>query len=162
MVQEAKKEAMETSRSSAAISTSKPKVTSFFPLQKLKGSQPTVTPSTRVLQLEEKSTNEEEGINSEDQDGLEGMTEEFIVCLVRAVKDTQQIEMHCYHCDSPDHFIHNCPQLAKTKAVSSLNWKEGMVPRKGTQAPQGKVTIQKVSLDGKMSNRDSLLESQPL
>ena len=32
---------------------SKPKVMSFFPLQKLKGTQPTKTPSIRVVHLEE-------------------------------------------------------------------------------------------------------------
>ena len=60
----------------------------------------------------------------------EGITEEFIVCLARAVKDAQQMEL-CYHCDSPDHFIHDCPWLAGMKADVSLNQKEGMVLRKG-------------------------------
>ena len=73
------------------------------------------------VHLEEKSTNEEEGINSEDPDGIKGMTEDFIVQLARAVKDTQQMEKHCYHCDSPDHFIHNCPQLAGMKTDAPLN-----------------------------------------
>ena len=76
-----------------------------------------------MAHLEEKSTDEEAGINGEDPDGIEGMTEEFIVHLARAVKDAQQMEKHCYHCDSPDHFIHNCPQLAETKADVLL--KEG-------------------------------------
>ena len=34
------------------------------------------------------------------------VTEEFIVCLTRAVKDAQQEEKHCYHCSSLKHFIH--------------------------------------------------------
>ena len=84
-----------------------------------------------MAHLEEKSANEEEGVNGGDPEGIEGMTEEFIVCLARAVKDTQQMEKHCYHCDSPDHFIHNCTHLAGTKADAPLNWKEGTVPRKG-------------------------------
>ena len=41
-----KEDMMETSQSSAIASISKLKVTSFFPLQNLKGSQPTITPST--------------------------------------------------------------------------------------------------------------------
>ena len=84
-----------------------------------------------MVHLEEKSTDEKEGISGEDPDGIKGMTEEFIVHLARAVKDTQQTEKHCYHCDSPDHLIPNCPWLAEMKTDSSLNWKEGMVPRKG-------------------------------
>ena len=43
-----------------------------------------------MVHLEVKSTNEEEGVHSEDPDGTEGTTEEFIVCLARAVKDAQQ------------------------------------------------------------------------
>ena len=70
---------------------------------------------------EEKSANEEEGINSEDPDGIEDMTMEFIVHLTRAVKDTQQMEKYCYHCNSPDHFIHDCLWLAGTKADAPLN-----------------------------------------
>ena len=112
---------METPCSLATASTSKPKATSLSPLQKLKDSQPAITPSVQVAHLEEKSTKEEEGINSEDPDGMEGITEEFIVCLARAVKDAQQVEKHCYHCDSPDHFIHNCPWLVETKADVPFN-----------------------------------------
>ena len=110
---------------------SKLKVTSFFPLQKLQDSQLSVTHSARVVYLKEKSANEEEGVDGEDPDGIKGVTEEFIIHLARAVKDTQQMEKCCYHCDSPDHFIHDCPWLAETKTDSPLNWKEGMVLRKG-------------------------------
>ena len=112
---------METSWSLAMASTSNPKVTSFFPLWKLKGSQLAVILSVQVVHLEEMSTDEEEGINGEDLDGIKGITKEFIVCLARAVKDAQQVEKHWYHCDSPDHFIHNCPQLAGMKADVLLN-----------------------------------------
>ena len=75
--------------------TSKPRATSFFPLQKLKGSQPAIPPSAWMVHLEEKSAlDEEEGVNDEDPDGIKGVTEEFIVHLARAVKDTQQMEKH--------------------------------------------------------------------
>ena len=142
-----KEEMMETSWSLATASTSKLRAASFFPLQKLKGSLPAITPSIQMVHLEEKSADEEEGINGEDPDNIEGMTEEFIVHLARAVKDAQQTEKHCYHCDSPDHFIHNSPQLAGTKADAPLNQKEGNVLRKGGQAPQGKTAMAKVLQD---------------
>ena len=92
--------------------------------------------------------NEEEGINGEDPDGIEGVTEEFIVCQARAVKDAQQTEEHCYYCASTDHFIHNCPQLTEMKADVPLNQKEGMVLRRRGQAPQGKMAALKVPKDG--------------
>ena len=119
-----KEKMMETSQSLAMASRSKPMATSFFPLQKLKGSQLAVTPSVQMVHLEEKSTNEEEGIDGEDPGGMKSMTDEFIVCLARAVKDAQQTEKHCYHCDSPDH-ICDCPQLTGMKADVSLHQKYG-------------------------------------
>ena len=58
-----------------------------------------------LAHLEEGAADDEEGAESEDPDGLDGMTEEFMVHLARAVKDAQQEEKHCYHCSSLDHFI---------------------------------------------------------
>ena len=78
-----------------------------------------------MAHLEEKSTNEKEGDNSEDPDGIKSVTEEFIVCLAIALKDAKQTEKHCYHCGNPVHFIHDCPWLAEMKADVPLNWKEG-------------------------------------
>ena len=101
-----------------------------------------------MVHLEEKSADEEECISGEDLNGIKGMTEEFIVHLARAVKDAQQMEKYCHHCDSPDHFICNCPQLMEMKADSSLSQKDGAVPRKGGQAPQGKMDMSKVPKDG--------------
>ena len=98
-----KEEPIEPSCNPPTASANKPWVMSFFPLQKLKGSQPAITPSTWVTHLE--STDKEECIDSKDPDGIEGVTEEFIVHLARAVKDAQQEEKCCYHCSSPDHFI---------------------------------------------------------
>ena len=46
----------------------------------------------QLAHLEEEAPDDEEGTDSEDPDGLEGVTEEFMVCLARAVKDTQQDE----------------------------------------------------------------------
>ena len=89
-----KKEAMEPSHSQMANSTSKPNTMNFFPLQKLKCIQPARTPAVRVAHSEEESTNKEEGAESEDPNGIKGITKEFIVCLARAVKDAQQEEKH--------------------------------------------------------------------
>ena len=61
--------------------TAKLKATSFFPLRKLKGNQPTKTPAVWLAHLEEETTNDEEDADSEDPDGFGGMTEEFMVCL---------------------------------------------------------------------------------
>ena len=121
---------------------SKPRETNFFPLQELKGSQSATTPSAGEVHQEEEST-KEEYINGKDPDGIEGVTKEFIVCPARAVKDIQQAVKHCYHCGSPDHFICNCPLVVR--ADSPLNWREGMALKKGAQAPQGKVTMPKMS-----------------
>ena len=142
-----KEEAMEPSHSQTANSTGKPKAMSFFPLWKLKGTQPARTPAVWVVHLEEESTNKEEGAESKDPDSIESVTEEFIVCLGRAVKDAQQEEKCCYHCSSLEHFIHNCPLVKASRTDPHLNWKEGMVPKKGVQAPQGKVTTPKAPQD---------------
>ena len=82
-----KEEAMEPSCNPPMASTNKPKVMSFFPLQKLNGSQPAATASAWVAHLEEESADKEECVNSEDPKGTEGITEGFIACLARAVKD---------------------------------------------------------------------------
>ena len=78
---------MEPSHSQTVASTSKPNAMSFFPLWKFKVSQQTKTPAVWVAHLEEESANKEEGVESEDPNGIEGVTEEFIVCLARTVKD---------------------------------------------------------------------------
>ena len=86
---------MEPSHSQTAATRSKPKAMSFFPLWKLKGSLPTKNPAVQVAHLEEENTDKEECTDSEDPDGIEGITKEFIVCLARAVKDAQQEEKCC-------------------------------------------------------------------
>ena len=87
-----KEEAKEPSHRQTTYKPSKPKVMSFFPLQKLKGTQPTKTPAIRTVHLEEEGSEEEVGAEIKDPDRIEGVTEEFIVCLVRAVKETQKDE----------------------------------------------------------------------
>ena len=96
---------METSCNQTMASTSKPKAISFLHLQKLKGSQPAVTPLAWVAHLEEETTDKDECATGEDPSGIEGVTDESIVHLARAVKITQQEEKHCCHCSSPDHYL---------------------------------------------------------
>ena len=69
--------------------------------------------------------------------------EEFMVHLAWAVKDAQAQEKHCYHCSSPEHFIHDCPLVRASKENMQLNCKEGTALRKGAQTPQMKMTMPK-------------------
>ena len=62
-----------------------------------------------IITLGEEAPDDEEGTDSEGPDGLDGIMEEFMVLLIRAIKDAQQDEKCCYHCSSPDHFIRDCP-----------------------------------------------------
>ena len=117
-------------------SPSKPRTTSFFPLRKLKGSQPfPKKPAVCLVQLEEEDANNGEEPESDDPDGIEGVTEEFMVQLARAVKDTQTDERSCYHCSSPEHFICNCPLMKTARDKKQLNGKEGTVTAKGASTP---------------------------
>ena len=101
-----------SSRIQAADSPSKPRTTSFFPLRKLKSNQPLSRKFTVCsAQLEEEEADNGKDPESDDPDGIEGVMEEFMVQLAREVKDAQADEKHCYHCSSPEHFIHNCPLM---------------------------------------------------
>ena len=115
---------------------------------KAEGPQPTKAPSVQVAHLEKEGTNKEEGTGSEDPDGIEGITEKFIVCLARAVKDAQQKEKCCYHCSSLEHFIRDCLLVKASRMNLHWNWKEGMVPQKGVWTPQGMVATPKTAQDG--------------
>ena len=74
-MREAKKEdSMEPSQSHTIDNTVKPKSTSFFPLWKLKGTQPVVKMAAICLVLvEEESAKKDERVDSEDPDGIEGV-----------------------------------------------------------------------------------------
>ena len=86
-------ELSQSSRTQATDSPSKPRTTSFFPLRKLKGSQPfPKKPAICLVQLEEEDADDGEDLESDDPDGIEGVTEEFMVWLARAVKDAQTDE----------------------------------------------------------------------
>ena len=127
---------------------------SFFPLQKLKGNQPVKTLTVQVAYLEQDSADKEESAESCDPDGIKGLTEEFIVHLVQAVKEARQDEKHCYHCSSSEHFIHECLLVKAYRSATHLNRKEGMVPEKGAWIPQVMVTKPKVPLEGMSKAKD--------
>ena len=129
-------------------SLAKLKATSFFPLRKLKGTQPTKTHAVQLAHLEEEAPDDEEGTDREDPDGLDGMMEEFMVHLAKAVKDAQQDEKHCYHCSSPDHFIRDCALVKSARKELNLDCKEGTAPKKGAQTPLGRATLLKAPQDG--------------
>ena len=112
-------------RTQATNTPPKSRATSFFPLRKLKGNQPIPKkPAVHLAHLEE-----------EDASGNEGVIEEFMVCLARAVKDAQADEKHCYHCSSPEHFIHNFPLIKTLREKRQLNGKEGTALKKGAWTP---------------------------
>ena len=142
-----KEDSMELSQSPQSQATNnaaKPKVTSFFPLQKLKGTQPRVkTPAMHLAHLEEESAKKDEEVESEDPDGIDGVMEEFMVHLARAVKNTHMEEKQCYHCGSLEYFVCNCPLVKPMGAKLHLNCKQVMVLKKGAWAPQMKVTMPK-------------------
>ena len=137
---EAKKEDLiklsRSSRSQLTDGPSKPRTTSFFPLRKLKGSQPfPKKPAIRLAQLDEEDADNGEDPESNDPDGIKGVTKDFMVQLARAVKDAQMDEKCCYHCSSSEHFIHNCLLMKTTRDKEQLNGKEGMATMKGAWTP---------------------------
>ena len=97
----------------------------------------------QVVHLEEEGTRRHEDEGSDDSDGINGVTEEFMVCLARAVKDAQTEEKHCYHYSSPEHFIHNCLLMKTLRTKLQLNGKEGMASKKGAQTPTTAATMPK-------------------
>ena len=112
---------MEPSHSQTANNASKPKAMSFFPLLKLKGTQSAKTPAVHVVHLEEGGSDKDRDGKSGDPNGIKGVTEEFIVCLARSVKDAHQEEKCCYHCSSLEHFAHECPLVKASRTATHLN-----------------------------------------
>ena len=122
----------------------KPRTTSFFPLRKLKGNQPHLKkPAICLAHLEEEDTSDDEDQESDNPGRIEGVTEEFMVHLAKAVKDAQADEKHCYHCSSPEHFICNCPLVKTSREKKQLNGKEGMASMKGAQTPPTTISTTK-------------------
>ena len=124
--------------------TAKPKTTSFFPLWKIKGNQPvSKMAAMHLVHLGEECTKRDKEVEIEDPDSIDGFTEEFMMHLVWTVKDAQVEEKCCYHCSSPEHFIHNCPLVRASGENAQLNCKEGMALRKEAWTPQMKMTTPK-------------------
>ena len=92
-------------------------------------------PAVSLAHLEEQETSDDEDQESDDANRIKGVTEEFMVHLARAVKDTQADEKHCYHCSSPEHFICNCSLVKTSREKKELNRKEGMALTKGAWTP---------------------------
>ena len=141
-----KEDSMELSRNpqnEAIDNTAKPKTTSFFPLLKLKGNQLVPKMATVCLaHLEGESTKRDKEVESKDPDSIDRVTEEFMVCLARAVKDAQ-VEKHCYHCSSLEHFICDCLLVRASRENMKLNCMEGTASKKGAWTPQMRMTIPK-------------------
>ena len=104
----------------------------FFPLQKLKGNQPTPkAPIVHLVHLEEEGAGRDEDKGSDDPNRIEGVTKEFMVHLARAVKDAPTEETCCCHCNSLEHFICYCLLMKTLRENMQLNCKEGMALKKG-------------------------------
>ena len=165
-----KEDSMELScspRTQAKDNAPKQWPTSFLPLQKLKGNQPTPkAPAVQLAHLEEEGAGRDKVEGSDDSDRINGVTEEFMVHLARAVKDAQTEEKCCYHCSSPEHFIHNCLLVKTLREKLQLDGKEGMALKKGGQTPLTTATMPK-NLQAevprhKATATDFLLESRPI
>ena len=129
-------ELSQSPRASVTDGPSKLRTTSFFPLRKLKGNQPfTKKPAMHLTQLEEEGTDDSKDTESDNPDGIEGVTKEFMVRLARVVKDAQADKKCCYHCSSPEHFIRNCLLMKATRDKKQLNGKEGTAMVKGAWTP---------------------------
>ena len=114
----------------------KPRTTSFFPLRKLKGNHFLLKkPAVHLAHLEEEDASNDEDQESDDPSRIKRVTEELMVHLARAVKDTQADEKCCYHCSSLEHFICSCLLVKTSREKKQLNGKEGMASMKGVQTP---------------------------
>ena len=96
-----------------------------------------------LVHLEEEGTRKDEDEGSNNPDGIDVVTEEFMVHLARAVKDAETEEKHCYHCSTPEHFIHNCLLVKTSTEKPQLSGKEGTVSKKGVQTPPATATTPK-------------------
>ena len=105
-------------------------------LWKLKGNQPSLkVPAVHLMHLEEEHAEKDEEVEIKDPDGLDGVTEEFMMHLVRVVKDAQVEEKCCYHCSSLEHFVCNCPLVRALRENMWLNCREGTASKKGAWTP---------------------------
>ena len=80
-------------------------------------------PAVHLVHLEEEDVGDDEEQESDNPGRIEGVKEEFMVCLARAVKDAQADEKCCYNCSSLEHFIHNCPLIKTSREKKQLDSK---------------------------------------
>ena len=78
-----------------------------------------------MSQLDEEDTGDGEDSESDDPDGIKGVTEEFMVQLARVVKDAQMDEKVLLPLQSSEHFIRNCPLMNTVRDKKQLNGKGG-------------------------------------
>ena len=88
-----------------------------------------------MAHLEEEVAGDGEDPDNDDPGGIKGVTEEFMVQLASAVKDSQADEKCCYHHNSPENFIYNCLPVKTSRDKKQLNGKEGTALTKGAQTP---------------------------
>ena len=88
-----------------------------------------------LAHLEEEDIWSNKDKESDDPGGINRVTKEFMVSLARTIKNAQMEEKCCYHCSSPEHFIHNCLLIKTSRENTQLNGKEGMASKKGAQTP---------------------------
>ena len=88
-----------------------------------------------LAHLEEEDAGDDEDQDGNDPCGIEGVMEEFMACLARAVKHGQANGKCCYHCSSTEHFICNCLLIKTLRERKQLNGREGMTMMKGAQTP---------------------------
>ena len=142
---EAEKETMEPSCSHTAGSPAKPKATSFFPLRKLKGNQPTKTPVVQLAHFDEEASDDEEGTDSKDPDGFNGCYGGIHGAPHQShVKYAQQDEKCCYHCSSWDHFIRDCPLVKLTRKGTKFKLQRRDGAKERGPDPPIKVTLLEV------------------
>ena len=106
------------------------------------------TPTVHLAHLEEESAKKDKEVESKDPNSIDRVMEEFMVCLVRVVKDAQMEGKCCYHCSSLEHFIYDCPLVKALGANLHLNHEEVMAQKKGAWALQMKVTTPKMHPGG--------------
>ena len=96
-----------------------------------------------LAHLKGESAERDKEVESEDPDSINGVMEEFMVHLARAMKDAQVEKKHCYHCSSPEYFIRDSMLVRASRENMQLNCKEGTASKNGAWAPQAKMTTPK-------------------
>ena len=83
-----------------------------------------------MVHLQEKGSDKEGGAESGDPSGIEGVTEEFIVCLSRAGNDDQW-RRNAATIATAQNILSMNPLVKTSRRATHLNQKEGMAPDKG-------------------------------